>query len=58
MIQKPCKKCMKYSEAVSHGAECPWCSHPPSNLNFDPWTVVKVLAVVVMLFALIREIWK
>ena len=52
MIQKPCKKCMKYSEAVSHGDECPWCSHPPSNLNFDPFKVIIVLAFVCLLAAL------
>jgi len=51
MIQKPCKKCRRYSEAVAHGRKCPWCCHD-SNLNFDPFKVIIVLAFVGLLAAL------
>ena len=51
MIQKPCKHCRRYSEAVAHGRKCPWCCHD-SNLNFDPFKVIIVLAFVGLLAAL------
>ena len=55
MIQKECTKCRRFSEAVSHGDECPWCDHPPKSIA-DPFKLIIVLAFVGLLAALVSAV--